>query len=234
MSAEGSRRFTDREVAIVLRKASEIEESVGSGASGALSLDDLKEIAKEVGISPEAINEAVAGLGRGRQVDPALWGAPLVRRAVHAVPGELNEEAIARLIQLVDDHIDTAGTVSEALGSVRWTSSDRFKSTRVSITPEGGETAIQVEEKASPRLRRIFQLMPAAWSVMIASPMIAALDLPVAGLALGVGLSLGAGAAIGRAAWNLKSARSGRRVERLAKRLAHEAYEASKKGLISP
>ena len=109
-----------------------------------------------------------------------------MRRAVHAVPGELNEEAIARLIQLVDDHIDTAGTVSEALGSVRWTSSDRFKSTRVSITPEGGETAIQVEEKASPRLRRIFQLMPAAWSVMIAAPMIAALDLPAAGLALGV------------------------------------------------
>ena len=234
MSSEGSRRFTDREVAIVLRKASEIEESVGSGASGALSLDDLKEIAKEVGISPEAINEAVAGLDRGRQVDPALWGAPLVRRAVHAVPGELNEEAIARLIQLVDDHIDTAGTVSEALGSIRWTSSDRFKSTRVSITPEGGETAIQVEEKASPRLRRIFQLMPAAWSVMIAAPMIAALDLPAAGLALGVGLSLGAGAAIGRAAWNLRSAQSGRRVERLAKRLAHEAYEASKKGLISP
>ena len=233
MSSDGSRRFTDREVALVLKKASEIEEGVGSGVSGALSLEDLKEIAKEVGISPEAISKAVAGLDRRREVGPAVWGAPTVRRAAHAVPGELNEEAIGRLIQLVDDRTDTAGAVSEALGSVRWTSSDRFRSTRVSITPESGETTIEVEEKASPRLRRVFQLMPAAWAVMIASPVIAAMDPSAVGLVAGIGLSVGAGVALGRAAWSSVSARSGRRVERLAQRLAREGYEASKKGLIA-
>lgn len=119
MSSDESRRFTDREVALVLKKASEIEESVGSGAGGALSLEDLNEIAKEVGISPEAISQAVAGLDRGGGVGAAVWGAPTVHRAAHAVAGELNEEAIARLIRLVDDRTDTAGAVSEALGSVR-------------------------------------------------------------------------------------------------------------------
>jgi len=94
--------------------------------------------------------------------------------------------------------------------------------------------SIEVEEKASPRLRRVFQLMPAAWSLMIATPVIAAWDLPAVGLAAAIGLSLGAGVTIGRVAWNLVSARSGRRVEQLAQRLAREGHEASKKGLIGP
>ena len=41
------------------------------------------------------------------------------------------------------------------------------------------------------------------------------------------------GVAVGRAAWNLFSAQSGRRVQRLAEELATEAHESSKKGLIT-
>ena len=46
MSIDPTRRFTDREVAIVLRKASEIDETEGAGPGGGagLSLEDLKEI----------------------------------------------------------------------------------------------------------------------------------------------------------------------------------------------
>jgi hypothetical protein len=47
---------------MVLRKASEIEESEGSSGSGGLSMDDLQEIAREVGIAPEAIAKAVERL----------------------------------------------------------------------------------------------------------------------------------------------------------------------------
>ncbi len=160
-----------------------------------------------------------------------LAGAPLVRKAVHAVPSELDERAIARLIQLVDERTDSAGTVSEALGSVRWTSSDRFRSTRISITKGAGQTSIEVVEKALPRMRRIFHLVPGAWGVMIAAPVIGALQLPAGGTAALVGLSLAAGAGLGRAAWSLLSAQSGRRVRRLAEGLANEGYEASRSSL---
>jgi len=232
MSGE-SRRFTDREVALVLKQASEIDETDGAGGAGGLSLEDLTDIAKEVGISPDAIRQAVSGLDRRRAIGPALAGAPLVRKAVHAVPGELNEEGISRLVQMIDDRTDSAGTISEALGSVRWTSSDRFRSTRVSITPSRGETSIEVVEKAVPRMRRVFHLLPAAWSVMLATPMIAAMQLPAPVTAAVVGLSLAAGAGIGRAVWSVLSAQSGRRVKRLAEGLAAEAHEAAGRGLIA-
>jgi len=226
---ENSRRFTDREVAMVLHKASEIDEAQGDGSGSGLSLDDLTEIAKEVGISSAAIHRAVAGLDRRRPMSPTLAGAPLIRKAVHAIPGELNEQAIARLVRLVDERADGAGTISEALGSVRWTSSDRFKSTRISITPGGGETSIEVVEKVVPRMRRIMHLVPAAWASMFA----AASELPLGGSVAAAAIGLAVGVAVGRAAWNLFSAQSGRRVQRLAEELATEAHESSKKGLIT-
>lgn len=232
---DGSRRFTDREVALVLKRASEIEEVDGSGAGGGLSLDDLKEIAREVGISESAISQAVSGLAQRRGSLPGPWGAPLARRAVHAVQGELNTDAIAKLIRRVDEETDSAGSVSEALGSVRWTGADRFRSTRISITPANGETTIQVEEKAVPRMRRIFNLVPGAWAAILAMPVItSAGGLSTAQGAMLVGLSVAAGIGVGRAVWNLMSASSARRVERLAAALSKDAHDAAQAGLLAP
>jgi hypothetical protein len=226
MRFDASRRFTDREVAIVLRKAAEIDETEGSGAGGGLSLQDLEEIARDVGISPEAVKRAVGALDEGRSLRPEWAGAPLVRKSVHAVTGELGQEAIARLVQVIDERTESAGTISEALGSVRWTSSDRFKSRLVSITPEAGETTIQVVEKALPRMRRLFHALPAAWAAMIAAPVLGAAGLGAVGTIGAVALSVAAGAAVGRGAWSLMSASSARRVERLADALTREARGA--------
>ena len=231
MSSDGSRRFTDREVALVLRKAAEIEES-GATASRGLSLQDLEEIGREVGISPEAIAKAAAGLDRRRERTPMLGAGPLVHRALHAVDGELSEEAMGRLVRLIDERTDSTGAVTEALGTVRWTGGDRFHSTQVSITPEDGETTIQVVEKAVPRLRRIFHLVPAGWGAIRAGPAVGSID-PVAGTAAVGILGLGAvvGALAGRTVWGVLSARSGARVERLAADPSREARAANKKGL---
>jgi len=62
--SEASRRFTDREVAPVLRSATELDDQDGSadGSGVGLSLEELREIAREVGISRPAIDRAVDGL----------------------------------------------------------------------------------------------------------------------------------------------------------------------------
>ena len=231
--SDESRRFTDREVALVLRRASELDEVEGASPGTGLSLEDLTEIAKEVGISPDAIHKVVATLDRGRDLRPALVGAPLVHKAVHAVPAQLNQEAISRLIRLIDERTDGTGVISEALGSVRWTTSDRMRSTRVSITPGDGETWIEVVEKAAPRIRRVFHLLPAAWSVMLAGPVVGMLEPSALGLTVAVALSLGGGLGIGRAAWSWMSAQSARRVHRLAESLSAEGREAATKGLVT-
>jgi hypothetical protein len=75
---------------------------------------------------------------------------------------------------------------------VRWTGSDRIRSTQISITPEGGETRIQVTEKLAPRLRRAVYAVPALWGVMLAGPLIEQLGLSGAARdAAGAGLLRG-------------------------------------------
>ncbi len=219
---------------MVLRKASEIEEREGSDGSGGLSLDDLREIAREVGISPDAISEAVDRLDRNRERTPVFGGAPAAHKAVHAVRGELNEEALGQLIHLVDDETDSTGAISEALGSVRWTTGDRFHSMQVSLTPGNGETVIQVVEKVRPRLRRVTQLLPAAWGVMLAGLMVRAADPTALSAVIGLAAGVLVGGGLGRLVWNRLSARSRDRVERLAAELSRHAYDASKKGLVVP
>ncbi len=221
-----SRRFTDREVAAVLRKAVEIDERRGREAGQALSLEDLREIAREVGISPGAMDEAVRALGR-RARGPDLLAAPLTQRSVHDVDGELDRDGLARLLRVVDDRADGAGNVTEALGAVRWTSEDRFSTMQISLTPEAGRTRIQVVEKTRPRLRRIMHLLPAAWGAMLTGVVAGALELNGGGVAALAAGGVVSGLAAGRAAWTFVASRSRSRVAALARAMAREADAAA-------
>lgn len=224
MDDDDSRRFTDREVALVLKRASEVEQREAGETGRGLSLRDLREIAREVGISHEALTRAVRSLDRGRVGELSLAGAPLVQQAVHAVPCPLDEETRSRMIRIIDENASGAGAVSEALGAVRWTSSERFRSTQVSLTPEGGETVIHVVEKAAPHLRPLSQLIPAGWGGVLALGVVGSLGAVVGASVVLAGAV--AGAAAGRLYWSWLSARSGRRVDRLASVLAAAAQRA--------
>lgn len=221
---DGSRRFTDREVALVLKRASEMEESVADevGGGSGLSLTELEEIGKEVGISAASLRSAVAGLERSPPFLSRLAGAPLVQRAVHAIPAELGEDSVRDLISIVDRDVEGAGVLSEALGSVRWTASDRLRDTQVRISPSGGQTTIEVVEKTKSRLRLVMQGIPGLWGVIAAMPVLASgISAP---LAITVAAASGvAGALMGRGAWMAMARRSDVRVHRLASALAGEA-----------
>jgi hypothetical protein len=230
--ATGKRRFTDSEVALVLRKAVELEEAAGSSGGSGLSLDELKDIGKEVGISPESIAKAVAGLDRRGPKGGLLPSGALVQRAVYAIDGELSSEGIARLVRSIDERTDGAGEVSEALGSVRWTTRDRFRGTQVSITPENGETSIQVVEKALPHFRRVVYTVPAGWGAMLGGLVMGVIpgggSMGIAASLMALGVAVGAG--VGRFAWARLSAESRNRVELMAAELSREAREIAKGG----
>jgi hypothetical protein len=229
MDSDGSRRFTDKEVAIVLRKASELEDREGEGGGSGLSLEELEDIAAEVGISREAMSRAVAHLdARSKRLRP-LSGGPLTHRAIQAVPGELDEDARARLIEYVNSTSDMIGATSDALGSTQWTSVDRFRSTQVSITPGRGETNVQVVERASARLRRLAHLLPASLAAAVTAGSIGALEPSSGAVAAFIALGFAVGGTVGRAVWGWLSSQSADRVERLAGELARQAKQEVEK-----
>ncbi|HZD06300.1 MAG TPA: hypothetical protein VE173_15425 [Longimicrobiales bacterium] len=233
MSEDDRRRFTDREVALILKKASELDEQRDSSAATGLSRGDLEDIAREAGISVGSIGQAIAEMG-SRQKGKALFRGPLVHRTVRAVEGELDRETLKRLIHLVDERVSTPGTVAEALDSVRWTGRDRFRSTQVAITPQSGETSIQVTEKATGRLARITHLIPGAVGLMLGTSVLGSLGLSPTAEVIGIVGAVGSGLAAGRLVWNWLSWKSAERVQQLAEALSREAEEASEAGRELP
>jgi hypothetical protein len=225
VTSEKSRRFTDREVALVLRKASELDEAEGAGEGGGLSLHDLEQIAAEVGIAPSAVHRAVAQLDARPMANPFARGQ-LVRQAVRAVEGELSRGSIAELMQHVDASSDQVGVVTDALGVVRWTAQDRFRTTQVAVSPSKGETRIRVIERVTGRFRRLATAVPTMTASALAAMFAGQLG-PGTGTVVAVTALGGAvGALIGRFLWTHLSSESQTRVNRLASELSRNA-EAS-------
>jgi hypothetical protein len=225
------RRFTDREVALVLKRAAELEEHRQSDVPGrGMTLQQLHEIAREVGLGPQLVDSAVAEFESRRRFDTrTLLGLSPIGKVVHALPRVLDRNGMQRLIHEIEDRTSATGTVSEALGSVRWTSTadgHHFThTTQVSLTPTHSETHVQVTERLSPRLQRVLHLLPPAWGAMIGLAVVASGGFamaPAVGI-VGGGAVLGVG--IGRGIWNHLVRRSRARVDDLARAITRESTD---------
>ncbi|MBT8395528.1 MAG: hypothetical protein HKO65_18195 [Gemmatimonadetes bacterium] len=222
------RRFTDREIGLILRRAVELEEGTPSTAVSSgrgLNLKELQEIAREAGIDPVMVGRAAEEMeGRGGLEPLSLWGPATVRREVRTVPGEMAREEVGELMRIVDREVEAQGTVVEALGGVRWTSNTRFLSTQVSVEPSGEDTLLRVEERYSDSIRGPLHGAPAGWGLILGL----ALGLEGLSLALPLVIVLTAitammGWAVGDLVWRGISAGSRKRVRALTGHLTEEA-----------
>jgi len=153
----------------VLQRAAEIEErrATVSPARG-LSIVELRDIAREVGLSPDVIDEAVRTMqARSRASSGSLLGAPLASKVMRGVPGRLDEAAMQGLVRVPEDRVEATGTVTEALGTVRWTSVGRGhkfdRTTQVSFMAKADETQIQVVQRYPAGIRAVLHLIPGLW-----------------------------------------------------------------------
>ncbi len=223
--SEGETRYTDRETALILKRAAELEETRAPGGVGrGLTLAEIETIARDVGIDPRRVREAAAQIASAHEPGGfAPLGPHPTRKVVRAVPRKLDRGELAELIPVIEGHLHTPGTVTEALDSVQWTAKEGNATLQVSMRPSGEETHIQVAERYVPALRSVFHGLPTGWGGMIGLVVGLSLALPgvaVAGLTIGSGVL---GTAIGRTLWTRISRRSQRKVERLAAALAERA-----------
>jgi hypothetical protein len=229
MSDKGDRVYSDREVALVLKRASELEGRRDTeGAGGGLTLSQLEEIAREAGLDPDLVAEAALELDARRpERTRSLLGPPPVHRAAETVSGQPTEESLRELIQVVDHQVPEDGIVTQALGTVRWTGRGKLLSTQVSVGPSGDRTRIQVTRRFREQIRPMLHVIPGVWGLVGGMAVAAGLGLSggvVAAVAAG-GTLLGAG--IGRTIWHVLSAGSDREVKRLVRELSQRARTES-------
>ena len=146
MSSE--RRFTDQQVAIVLRTAAELQERDGVPAAvgKGLTQSQLEQIGAEAGIDGAAIRRAVARLDANRESEgrSAFLGAPASVVAERVVDGEIGTEDFERFVVALRR---ITGQLGESTGVGRlfgWKGLYDDAPCEVSISSEAGVTTVRV------------------------------------------------------------------------------------------
>jgi hypothetical protein len=157
------RRFNDGEIAQILKRASEIQQSEpGDQSRAGLSLSELEQVAGEAGIDPLFVRRAAADLDAAQmpQRESAFVGAPTLLQFERIVDGEVPESEYEMLVEEIRRTFSITGIVTTLGRSLAWTSAASPRpDTRiinVSVVPRNGVTTIRVEEQLQQRAAATF------------------------------------------------------------------------------
>lgn len=147
------RRYGDREIARLLKKAAELqEEEARHELDGrGMTLTELQEVAAEAGIHPRYLQQAAARIDQPEKpgLGAALAGTPLTVTVERTVPGELADEGFEQAVIEIRTAFRGSGNASMVGRTLMWTSDvmDHEISLQVTVSSRGGETRILAEER---------------------------------------------------------------------------------------
>ncbi len=147
------RRYSDKEVTRLLKKAAEIqEEEARHELEGrGMTLTELQEVAAEAGIHPRYLQQAAARIEHPGKpgLGAALAGTPLTITVERAVPGTLFDEDFERAVMDIQRAFSGTGGASMVGRTLMWKSEgmDHETSLQVTVSSRGGETRILAEER---------------------------------------------------------------------------------------
>lgn len=137
------RRFSGKEMALILKLASEMEQrELGGGRS----LAEIQQIAAEAGIDPQLVVRAADSLAVRRSTTSSrLLGAPTSASFERSVPGKASLEELAALLGTIRQGMGQEGEATQVLGALEWRHSEPLgASAFVQVAPRQGRTLIQV------------------------------------------------------------------------------------------
>lgn len=150
-SESGPRRYSEKEVGLILRRATELQRAEPAARDPAgLSLRELEEIAAEAGIDPALLRRAANEL---HTLEPPtlgsrLAGAPVAIRIERVVEGEYPMERLEELVPVMQAATAGQGTASAVGRTLTWSSRTESNTSaqQVLVTARDGRTLIRVEE----------------------------------------------------------------------------------------
>ena len=156
-SSGASRRFNDEEVALIIKRAAELQqtERLEQEPGNAMTLAEVEQIAKEAGIEPQLIRRAALGLDRPAESNrPSPWlGAPTNLVFERVVDGEISPDDYEALVNELRRTFGDNGMPSVLGRTLAWTTTPRGGRRRsrgrqidASVITRGGVTTIRVEE----------------------------------------------------------------------------------------
>jgi len=177
-----SRRFSDKEVAHIIKRASELQqEEAPAESSTGMSLAELEQVAREAGLDPALVRRAATDLDTRvtDQRPSAFIGAPTRLSLERTIDGELPADEYEPMVLEMNRALGLVGSASTLGRSLQWTVQgvDRRRvSTRtvqITVTPRNGRTTIRIEEPLGGLARGLFGGLMAGLGAGLTSPAIA-------------------------------------------------------------
>lgn len=195
------RRFNDEQVALILRRAAQLDAGSPSAEGGGLTLGEIQRIAREAGIDPDLVVRAAAVLDTARPGGAArVFGGPANFDAQYEARGELPREQYGDVVEAIRRVTGRSGKVSEVLGGLEWKSVGDTTQLTVTVRPGNGGTKVQIlaDRGGSALLAYLFPSMGALIGGAIAGATIE----PGVGLGVAImGTAAAAGFATARTIW---------------------------------
>ena len=142
----GERRYTDDEVALILRRAAELGGETGPPRSEGLSLAEIQQVAREVGIDPATVARAAAALPtRKRDRLAAVLGGPMHVRLEATMPGRASDADLGRILQSIRRAAGRQGRATQVLDSVEWRTSSESEGSQLFVTVTTGDDGTTIE-----------------------------------------------------------------------------------------
>ncbi len=137
------RRFSDRQVREILKRAVEEVPTKALASGDGLTLAELKEVGAEVGIDADRMERAVRSL-EGDRPTPArrILGASNVLNVERSVRGELGEDDSVDVLASIRRHYGKPGKVSEVGGGLEWSTTGEAGERLISISSRDGVTRV--------------------------------------------------------------------------------------------
>jgi hypothetical protein len=151
---DAGRLYDDREIGMLIKRATELQESASERKGGGLPLHEIERIAAEIGISPAHLREAALDLDHSGA--PAkglrLLGGPFEVGSRRVITGSVSDEHWERIVSELRRVTGSAGTVGAVGRRREWTRtvSDMgqvLESTEVVVSPRGEATAVEVRSR---------------------------------------------------------------------------------------
>ena len=199
MSEPSRRRYGDKEVTAIIKRAVEMQQSQSSeadvGGRTGVPLEHLQELAAEAGIDPKLIAAAAAEHDAGLAPDEKFHflGAPRYTEMERIVEGAVPDDGWQDLAAGLRKHLGDVGTVSQIGQSLEW----RGPYFQIWIASKNGQTTLRVRsgQRFHPLLAHVLPL----WLTLISAPLlIPLLGMPVAVSAAAAFGALGGAFFLGR------------------------------------
>jgi hypothetical protein len=238
----GDRRYTEEELALILNRAAERQEGVQSSVAR-YTLVEIQEIAAGAGISPEHVAGVAATLYDAREPrGGGFLGAPQRFRFEETIDGEVADDVIGELVDLVRRTLGPQGAVTEALGTFEWNGQDSWGSTFVTVARRGGRTTISVVSARTDAagvavlvggMGTFFGSIGLTATLVTTGGLLAPMGLAVpVGAVAGIGLATSGVWAAVRATWRRYARKVVARTESLGSLLVAAARQAVEEGRV--